>query len=172
MTELPLIARGDHPARPEGGQVRGRDFSVITELGTGEALVSVLDEKGSPTPVERAFILPPQSRIGPLTAAERRARVKDSPLAGQYDESCDRESAYEMLKQRATNAAATVAPARAPAAGGLIEGLLGGTGRRQGWRRPWQRAPRVPSAARTDGNLCAACSARSWAADVKTGGSS
>jgi hypothetical protein len=107
---------------------------VITELGTGEALVSLLDEKGSPTPVERAFILPPRSRIGPLTPAERAALIANSPLAGQYDASSDRESAYEMLKDRAAKtAAAAAAPAATPAqqGGGLLGELLG-NGRRQG----------------------------------------
>ncbi len=74
---------------------------VITELGTGEALVSVLNEDGSPTPVERILIRPPQSRIGPLTDAERSEVLGRSPLKGRYDTLVDRESAFEMLKQRA-----------------------------------------------------------------------
>ncbi len=74
---------------------------VITELGTGEALVSVLDEDGSPTPVERILIRPPQSRIGPLSEAERREVLERSPLKGRYDTTVDRESAFEMLKKRA-----------------------------------------------------------------------
>ncbi len=73
---------------------------VITELGTGEALVSVLDEKGSPTQVERVLIRPPQSRIGPLTDAERAEALNRSPLKGRYDTPVDRESAYELLKKR------------------------------------------------------------------------
>lgn len=74
---------------------------VITELGTGEALVSVLNKDGSPTPVERILIRPPQSRIGPLTDAERAEVLGRSPLKGRYDTPVDRESAFEMLKQRA-----------------------------------------------------------------------
>ena len=74
---------------------------VITQLGTGEALVSVLDDKGSPTPVERVLICPPQSRIGPLTADERQVMLDRSPLKGRYDQTIDRESAYEVLKKRA-----------------------------------------------------------------------
>ncbi len=74
---------------------------VITELGTGEALVSVLSEDGSPTPVERILIRPPQSRIGPLTDAERSEVLGRSPLKGRYDTAVDRESAFEMLKKRA-----------------------------------------------------------------------
>jgi len=74
---------------------------VITELGTGEALVSVLAEDGSPTPVERILIRPPQSRIGPITAPERSEILNRSPLKGRYDTPVDRESAYELLKKRA-----------------------------------------------------------------------
>lgn len=74
---------------------------VITELGTGEALVSVLAEDGSPTPVERILIRPPQSRIGPLTEIERTEVLGRSPLKGRYDTAVDRESAFEMLKKRA-----------------------------------------------------------------------
>lgn len=74
--------------------------SVITELGTGEALVSVLDGKGSPTPVERVFIAPPASRIGPLTAEERTEVMNRSPYQNIYNQMIDRESAYEVLKAR------------------------------------------------------------------------
>ena len=74
--------------------------TVITELGTGEALASVLDEKGSPTPVARILVRPPESRLGPLTEAERREHLQRSPLAGRYDETLDRESAYELLNKR------------------------------------------------------------------------
>lgn len=74
--------------------------TVITELGTGEALVSVLDEKGRPTPVERVLIRPPESRIGPLSEDERQAVLSRSPLKGRYDDVIDRESAHEVLKQR------------------------------------------------------------------------
>ena len=75
--------------------------TAITELGTGEALVSVLNPDGSPTPVERILVRPPESRIGPLTAGERQAVLDRSPLKGRYDETIDRESAYEKLMQRA-----------------------------------------------------------------------
>ncbi len=74
---------------------------AITELGTGEALVSVLDAKGAPTPVQRVLIRPPGSRIGPLTDDERHEVMARSPLKGRYEQSVDRESAYEMLKLRA-----------------------------------------------------------------------
>lgn len=74
---------------------------VITELGVGEALVSFLDAKGSPAIVERALILPPQSRLTPLDAQERADLIRQSLLAGHYERLVDRESAYEKLKERA-----------------------------------------------------------------------
>ena len=77
---------------------------VITELGVGEALVSVLDDRGSPTPVERTLIRPPSSRMGPLNEEERQERLRSSVLAGVFDEPLDRESAYEILKQQAETA--------------------------------------------------------------------
>ncbi|MBK7015770.1 MAG: DUF853 family protein [Sulfuritalea sp.] len=111
--------------------------TVITELGVGEALVSFLDEHGRPGIVERAMVLPPSSRIGPLSAEERRAAIADSPIAGHYEKAVDRESAYEKLRGKAPPApesevgagatpTATANPAaEAPAEGG---GLLGGLG--------------------------------------------
>jgi DNA helicase HerA-like ATPase len=75
-------------------------FKAITELEVGEALVSVLDEKGSPTIVERAFICPPHSRLTPLTPEERNRFIRDSVLYGHYEKTVDRESAYEKLKVR------------------------------------------------------------------------
>lgn len=84
------------------------DFStaeVITQLGTSEALVSVLEEKGVPSIVGRTLIRPPSSRMGPLTAQERAAAMATSPVAGKYDEVYDRESAYEVLDRRAVEAA-------------------------------------------------------------------
>ncbi len=112
---------------------------VITELGTGEALVSVLAEDGSPTPVERILIRPPQSRIGPLTAAERAEVLGRSPLKGRYDTLVDRESAFELLRKRAeetervalaekAQAEQQKAAKRAEAAGNIWTG----TSRRQG----------------------------------------
>jgi len=77
---------------------------VITEMGIGEALVSTLDAKGSPTIVERVLIRPPESQMGPLTANERKEQIKRSPFSGKYDKAVDRESAYELLKQRALKA--------------------------------------------------------------------
>ncbi|GHT94810.1 hypothetical protein FACS1894116_09330 [Betaproteobacteria bacterium] len=73
---------------------------VITGLGVGEALLSFLDEKGRPGIVERGFVLPPASRIGPLSAPERAAAIRASLLYGHYEQAIDRESAYEKLKAR------------------------------------------------------------------------
>ncbi|MGK2921294.1 MAG: helicase HerA-like domain-containing protein [Methyloceanibacter sp.] len=89
---------------------------TIMELGIGEALVSSLDRKGQPTMVERTFIKPPSSQVGPLTAAERKAVIKESPVAGEYDEVVDRHSAHEILQKR-TKAHAEEA-AEAEASGG------------------------------------------------------
>lgn len=88
-------------------------LSVLTELGIGEALVGTLQDKGTPAMVQRVLIAPPQSRIGPLTTAERSALVSASPLAGRYDKPIDRESAYEMLDARKRDPE----PAQVPKAG-------------------------------------------------------
>jgi uncharacterized protein len=74
---------------------------AITQLGVGEALVSTLEGKGAPGIVERTLIRPPGSRIGPATVEERRNAMSASPVAGRYDQSVDRESAYEVLKRKA-----------------------------------------------------------------------
>ncbi len=76
---------------------------VITELGVGEALVSFLDEKGTPQIVQRAFVLPPASQLGPITPAERQAARDNSVVAGVYEKAVDRESAYEKLSGRVAN---------------------------------------------------------------------
>ena len=93
---------------------------VITELGVGEALVSFLDEKGTPTVVERALILPPASRIGAITEAERAAVINASLVKGHYEQTVDRESAYEKLRARTTDRQGTgkaAPPAPLPASG-------------------------------------------------------
>ena len=74
--------------------------AAILELGTGEALVSLLDEKGAPCIVERAKILFPLSQIGAITDDQRRDLIRNSRLYGVYDKSFDRESAYEMLVEQ------------------------------------------------------------------------
>jgi hypothetical protein len=108
--------------------------AAILELAVGEALISLLDAKGTPSVTERALVVPPVSRIGPITPDERQQLIADSPVAGIYEKAVDRESAFERLKQRAE------APAAAPAAGsaapaptapggalGSLSGVLFGT---------------------------------------------
>lgn len=99
--------------------------TAITELGVGEALVSFLDEKGRPNMVERAFILPPTSRIGPLDAAERQAAIRGSLLYGHYEQAIDRESAYEKLKGQTPrpSAAPSERAADPDRPGGMLDGL-------------------------------------------------
>src|SRR5512139_3289885 len=78
---------------------------VIMELGVGEALVSVLEDKGTPSVVQRTLVRPPVSRIGTITPQERSMIMQHSPLAGRYDQMIDRESAFEILKARTERAA-------------------------------------------------------------------
>jgi hypothetical protein len=75
--------------------------AAITELAVGEALVSFLDAKGRPSVTERVFVIPPGSRIGPITAEQRQALIQGSLVAGVYEKTVDRESAYEKLAGRA-----------------------------------------------------------------------
>ncbi|MBN8557908.1 MAG: DUF853 domain-containing protein [Proteobacteria bacterium] len=101
---------------------------AITELATGEALISLLDAKGRPGVTERVYVIPPGSQIGPITDAQRAALIKSSLVAGTYEQAVDRESAYELLTQRNAQAApGKPGPpgAAAPADGG---GLLGDVG--------------------------------------------
>ncbi|MET0600336.1 MAG: helicase HerA-like C-terminal domain-containing protein [Mesorhizobium sp.] len=85
---------------------------AITKLGTGEALVSTLEEKGVPSIVQRTLIRPPASRLGPISEAERAAIIAQSPVAGQYDTTVDRESAFETLQKRASEGAEKEAEAQ------------------------------------------------------------
>jgi DNA helicase HerA-like ATPase len=117
---------------------------VISQLGVGEALVSTLQEKGVPMPVERTMICPPRCRMGAATPEERAAVRGRSPLGGKYDTPVNRESAYEILNQRTLEKAETpAAPGAPPAAGesapekpsetkGALSDFLWGTKRRQG----------------------------------------
>lgn len=124
--------------------------AAITELAVGEALVSLLDEKGRPSVTQRAFVLPPGSQIGPITAEQREALRQSSLVAGVYEKAVDRESAYERLKGRVAASPANAAPPAsaaptptspppssappAPGGGGwmgdLAGGLLHGSGRK------------------------------------------
>ena len=137
---------------------------AITELAVGEALVSLLDEKGRPGIVERAWILPPGSRIGPATAQERQQSIRASMLFGQYENAVDRESAYEKLRAAASSRlpgqdapAQTGAAEAAPtSSGGSVMDVLGGilmgsTGPRGG-RREGMLEAAAKSAARSVGS--------------------
>ncbi|ARP86142.1 helicase HerA-like domain-containing protein [Bordetella genomosp. 9] len=119
---------------------------AITELGVGEALVSLLDAKGRPDITQRAWIAPPAGRIGPATPAERQSLRTTSPVQGKYEQQIDRESAYEVLAGRAAKPAGDDAdapgggtpPATGKEAGGFMDGLgdvlFGSTGPRGGRR--------------------------------------
>jgi DNA helicase HerA-like ATPase len=106
--------------------------SVITELGVGEALVSFLDEKGRPNMVERAFIVPPGSQVGPITEEERKQALRWSPVSGKYETAIDRESAYEKLKGRTTKETPAAATASPSASNPVSDILFGKTGPRGG----------------------------------------
>ncbi|KAF0227787.1 MAG: hypothetical protein FD175_2493 [Beijerinckiaceae bacterium] len=97
--------------------------SVITNLGVGEALVSVLEGKGAPSIVEKTLIAPPGGRVGPITPEERKALMRESAFGGKYDKTVDRESASEMLAARAEAASK---PAEGGGIGGWLGGILGG----------------------------------------------
>lgn len=111
---------------------------LISQLGVGEALVSTLQEKGVPMPVEHTLVCPPRCRIGAITTEERAAVRARSPLGGKYDTPVNRESAFEILNRRTmekeTIAAAPPPPAVGQSAegGGMLGDLLWGTNRRQG----------------------------------------
>jgi DNA helicase HerA-like ATPase len=107
---------------------------AIQELAVGEALVSLLDAKGSPGVTERVYVLPPASQIGPVTPQQRKALMRDSLVAGVYEQAQDRESAFEKLTQRTqqkqasheTKPKALEEKAEAENSGGLLGDLLGG----------------------------------------------
>jgi DNA helicase HerA-like ATPase len=116
---------------------------AILELGVGEALISLLDEKGVPGITERAWMLAPGSQIGPITPDERRALIEQSVVAGEYEKEVDRESAFEKLRQRAAQAeqppmvnttgkTPTSVPRDNSASGGLSDLIFGRTGPRGG----------------------------------------
>lgn len=139
--------------------------TAIGELKTGEALVSFLDDSGAPSPVMRAWIAPPASRIGPLTAAERAALIGASVLKSHYGQPIDRESAYEKLQARAQAQAATGAPAPVPTAGapsagtatrgpmsGTLNDLLFGSTGPRGGKREGMIESAAKSAARSIGS--------------------
>ncbi|MEA4858018.1 MAG: helicase HerA-like domain-containing protein [Solidesulfovibrio sp.] len=96
---------------------------AITELGVGEALVSCLDGRGQPGVVQRALIVPPASRLAPLTEAEQRDIVRASNLFGHYEQSVDRESAFELLRDRAESREEPEKPAKPSQAEKLLTGM-------------------------------------------------
>lgn len=110
--------------------------TVISELGVGEALVSTLQDKGVPMPVERTRIAPPRCRMGAITAEERAAVRSRSPVGSKYDTAVNRESAHEILAQRAEEAISTAAQDNAPEPeapqDNPLSDVLWGKGRRQG----------------------------------------
>jgi hypothetical protein len=144
--------------------------AAILELAVGEALISLLDPKGTPAVTERAYVFPPASQIGPITPDERRKLIGNSVVAGVYEKAVDRASAFEMLKQRAESAPAASPGRAAPAAkggtaapaaeqgGGMLGGigdiLFGSTGPRGG-RREGVVDALAKSAARSVGSSIA-----------------
>jgi len=110
---------------------------VISQLGVGEALVSTLQDKGIPMPVERAIICPPRCRMGAITPEERNSVRARSPISGKYDTTLNRDSAYEILSRRAAEKQlpGQMVPqgeTEKPAGRGMVGDLLWGTKRRQG----------------------------------------
>jgi hypothetical protein len=94
---------------------------AITELGVGEALVSMLDQKGNPEIVARSLIAPPMAHVGPISAEERRRIIEASHLRGKYEEAIDRDSAFEVLQRRTeTRISETGAPPPAESSGGFL----------------------------------------------------
>jgi hypothetical protein len=143
------------------------EAQAITELGVGEALVSLLDEKGRPGIVQRAYIVPPRGQIGPITDAQRRQLMQTSLVAGVYEKRVDRESAYEVLRARAEKrqaeqaaqeqaAAQAKAEAAAPSGGmglgSILGDLLGGVPSAGGRRREGVVEALAKSAARSVGS--------------------
>jgi uncharacterized protein len=125
---------------------------AITQLRVGEALVSTLHDKGEPSIVERTLICPPSSRIGPATAEERQIVMSRSPVGGRYDQPVDRESAYEVLRQRAERAAADAAAAQEAARAREEAVAADGGSRSTGRQRQSPLEAMVTSAARSIGS--------------------
>jgi len=101
--------------------------AAIQALGTGEALISFLDAKGSPSMVERAMVIAPNSRMGPISDDERNGLINHSPVYGKYEDQVDRESAFEMLQKAVqTRTAQQEAPAAKDQPVAVDDGILGG----------------------------------------------
>jgi DNA helicase HerA-like ATPase len=131
--------------------------TAITELAVGEALVSLLEGRGTPSIVERAFVAPPMAQVGPISDPGRRQAIASSPMRGKYEQEVDRESAYEILmKRKGLDPANPNAPPQQAGAGGLggvLDSILGGgapkTGPRGGRVPPSMAEKMVTSAARS-----------------------
>ena len=132
---------------------------VIMELGVGEALVSTLEGKGVPSIVQRTLIRPPSAKIGPVSPEERRTLIQNSPVAGRYDVTVDRESAYEMLAKKASETQVAEADAGG-GFGGIFETIFGGGGssKKGAGLNPGQRVAREVTRTivnQTAGNIAA-----------------
>ena len=125
--------------------------AAIGELAIGEALVSLLDEKGTPAVAQRVVIAPPSSRLGAITPAERAATIQASILHGTYEQSVDRESAYEILTKKIEEDQPVV-PSAESSQGSLLDSLLGGVSSSGGRRRQNPLEAMITSAARSIGN--------------------
>ncbi len=125
---------------------------VITELGVGEALISFLDEKGTPCVVERAFVVPPGSQLGPISDAERQQIIKSSDVFGHYEKAIDRESAYEKLKGRTEAKPAEAKQSSNPVSNPVADVLFGKTGPRGGRQSQGILEAMTRSAARSVGS--------------------
>ncbi|MCC6798256.1 MAG: DUF853 domain-containing protein [Candidatus Hydrogenedentes bacterium] len=136
------------------------EASTITDLAVGEAMVSFLDETGKPSVVERAYIIPPLGQIGPLEPKRRKEFMQASLVAGTYDAPVDRESAYEILKQRTESKPETApqpksrprAASTTESSGGILGDLLGGAMGSRGRRREGMVEAMAKSAARSVGS--------------------
>jgi uncharacterized protein len=141
--------------------------TAITELGVGEALISLLDEKGRPGLTQRLYVVPPGSQIGPIDASQRQELIQNSLVAGVYEKTVDRESAYEKLKGRATTSADVGDAMRAGMkdgasseadgeSGGMLGGLVGsilfGSTGPRGGKRDGLAQTMAKSAVRTVGS--------------------
>ncbi len=123
---------------------------VIGELAIGEAVVSLLDEKGSPCIAKRALVVPPQSRLGAITPEERKAVITSSTVYGTYEKSIDRESAYEILTKRMNDASQATASKDTPKGssevtnesnGSILSGIFGSGAANSGSGKRTRQSP-------------------------------
>ena len=142
---------------------------AIMQLGIGEALVSTLDQKGQSSMVELTLVRPPNSRVGPITDAERNAVINASPVSIEYDAGVKRESAYEILPKRTdrlVDAEATLVAAEQGDADAQVNlGFMYKTG--QGVPRDVAEAVQWFSRAANQGNAEAQDNLRAWASDAR-----